>query len=195
MTPARLRVQRDRRCVRQLPCRPDADRLDPGRHRSSEVDLSRLTRLPAVSSDVTHGASFPGGAVVRYSQLSRPRQGNGSGFFVGVPTAIHILFVWVPAISTIALSFTEWDGLRLGTWKLLGFQNYWAVFTDLRWQVLPGAVQQRHPARVLVVLQRGRRAVRLPARQEHSRHARSTRASTSCRWCCRWRSSASSGRA
>ena len=64
----------------------------------------------------------------RYSQLSR-RDKATLGIFVGVPSAVHILFVWVPAISTIILSFTAWDGLRLWTWKFLGFRNYWTVFT------------------------------------------------------------------
>jgi multiple sugar transport system permease protein len=64
----------------------------------------------------------------RYSQLSR-RDKIALGIFVGVPTAVHIMFVWVPAISTVLLSFTKWDGLKLGTWKLIGFKNYWAVFT------------------------------------------------------------------
>ena len=71
---------------------------------------------------------LPKGRRRRYSQLSR-RDKIALGFFVGVPTVIHIMFVWVPAISTIVLSFTEWDGLKLGTWKLIGFSNYWSVFT------------------------------------------------------------------
>jgi ABC-type sugar transport system permease subunit len=49
--------------------------------------------------------------------------------FAGVPAAVHIIFVWVPALSTVVLSFTEWDGLELGTWKMTGFSNYWLVFT------------------------------------------------------------------
>ena len=64
----------------------------------------------------------------RYSQLSR-RDKIALTLFAGVPTVIHIVFVWVPAISTIVLSFTKWDGLKLGTWKLTGFSNYWSVFT------------------------------------------------------------------
>jgi multiple sugar transport system permease protein len=47
----------------------------------------------------------------------------------GVPTVIHVMFVWVPALITIFWSFTKWDGLKLGTWELIGFKNYWAVFT------------------------------------------------------------------
>jgi multiple sugar transport system permease protein len=64
----------------------------------------------------------------RYSQLSR-RDKIALTLFAGVPAVIHIMFVWVPALSTVALSFTDWDGLKLGTWKLTGFSNYWLVFT------------------------------------------------------------------
>jgi multiple sugar transport system permease protein len=64
----------------------------------------------------------------RYSQLSR-RDKIALALFAGVPTVIHIVFVWIPAICTIVLSFTEWNGLKLGTWKLTGFSNYWLVFT------------------------------------------------------------------
>ena len=64
----------------------------------------------------------------RFSQLSR-RDKIALWVFAGVPAAIHIIFVWVPALSTVVLSFTEWDGLELGTWKMTGFSNYWLVFT------------------------------------------------------------------
>ncbi|MEZ5258633.1 MAG: sugar ABC transporter permease [Ilumatobacteraceae bacterium] len=64
----------------------------------------------------------------RFTQLSR-RDKLTLWFFAGVPTVLHITFVWVPAICTVLLSFTKWDGLRLGTWKPIGFANYWAVFT------------------------------------------------------------------
>ena len=64
----------------------------------------------------------------RYSQLSR-RDKIALAVFAGVPTLIHIVFVWIPAICTVVLSFTDWDGLKLGTWRLTGFSNYWLVFT------------------------------------------------------------------
>jgi multiple sugar transport system permease protein len=79
-----------------------------------------------VSTDVTTAPRK--GRRRRYSQLSR-RDKIALSLFAGVPTVIHIVFVWVPAISTIVLSFTKWDGLKLGTWKLTGFSNYWSVFT------------------------------------------------------------------
>lgn len=50
--------------------------------------------------------------------------------FVGFPTALHILFVWVPAVCTILLSFTFWDGIGgLKDIKWVGFTNYRQVFT------------------------------------------------------------------
>jgi multiple sugar transport system permease protein len=80
-----------------------------------------------VSSEVS-AAPVGGRRRRRYSQLSR-RDKATLGVFVGVPSAVHILFVWVPAIATVVLSFTAWNGLKLGTWKWLGFRNYWQVFT------------------------------------------------------------------
>jgi multiple sugar transport system permease protein len=55
----------------------------------------------------------------------------------GVPTVVHVLFVWVPALITIAWSFTKWDGLKLGAWQVLGFRNYWAVFTIFKGKFFP----------------------------------------------------------
>ncbi len=64
----------------------------------------------------------------RYSQLSRGDKIT-LWLMAGIPTVIHIAFVWVPAFMTIALSFTKWDGLKLGSWQAIGFRNYWAIFT------------------------------------------------------------------
>jgi len=52
------------------------------------------------------------------------------GAFVGFPTVLHILFVWVPAICTILLSFTFWDGIGgLKNIHWVGFTNYRQIFT------------------------------------------------------------------
>ena len=64
----------------------------------------------------------------RYSQLSRSDK-VWLSLMVGVPSTIHIVFVWLPALSTIALSFTKWDGIDLGSWSAIGFKNYWAILT------------------------------------------------------------------
>ena len=81
---------------------------------------------PPVSTEATTAPRK--GRRRRYSQLSR-RDKIALSIFVGVPTFFHFVFVWVPTLSTVALSFTDWDGLKLGTWKLTGFSNYWLVFT------------------------------------------------------------------
>src|SRR4051794_20837261 len=48
----------------------------------------------------------------------------------GVPTLLLIAFVWFPALSSIGLSFTSWDGIGgIGTIKWVGFQNYDQIFT------------------------------------------------------------------
>lgn len=49
---------------------------------------------------------------------------------VGVPAFLHIVLVWFPALMTVGLSFTEWDNLApLSDIRLVGFQNYWYIFT------------------------------------------------------------------
>ena len=64
----------------------------------------------------------------RYSQLSRGDKIT-LWLMAGIPTLVHVVFVWVPAFMSISLSFTKWDGLKLGSWQLIGFRNYWAIFT------------------------------------------------------------------
>ena len=60
----------------------------------------------------------------RYSLLSR-RDKLTLGLMVGVPTFIHVLFVWVPTIASIVLSFTSWNGIGgLDKIKVVGLRNY-----------------------------------------------------------------------
>ena len=49
--------------------------------------------------------------------------------FVGVPTFLHIVMVWVPAIMTIMLSFTYWNGIQLSNIRWAGLNNYITIFT------------------------------------------------------------------
>lgn len=49
---------------------------------------------------------------------------------VGVPAAIHIVLVWIPALITGILSFAEWDNLQpVSAIEFVGFRNYWQIFT------------------------------------------------------------------
>jgi multiple sugar transport system permease protein len=51
------------------------------------------------------------------------------GLFLGVPTFLHVVWVWIPAIATIGLSFTYWNGVRISDIKWAGIANYKTIFT------------------------------------------------------------------
>lgn len=46
-----------------------------------------------------------------------------------VPAALHIAFVWVPALGTVVLSFTNWNGIRFDQLEWVGLRNYEQIFT------------------------------------------------------------------
>jgi ABC-type sugar transport system permease subunit len=57
---------------------------------------------------------------------------------IGIPAFLHIVLVWIPALSTVALSFTAWDNLTpLTEIQLVGFQNYWEIFTIFDSRLFP----------------------------------------------------------
>ena len=60
------------------------------------------------------------------------------GFFIGIPTFLHVALVWFPAIATILLSFTYWTGIRLEDITWAGFANYENIFfnTPIFWEAL-----------------------------------------------------------
>ena len=43
---------------------------------------------------------------------------------VGVPTLLVIWLVWLPALASVALSFTRWNGFRIDGIEWVGTQNY-----------------------------------------------------------------------
>jgi multiple sugar transport system permease protein/raffinose/stachyose/melibiose transport system permease protein len=47
---------------------------------------------------------------------------------VAIPTLIEATLVWFPAVGSIALSFTKWDGIRFSDIRNVGFKNYDYVF-------------------------------------------------------------------
>ena len=49
--------------------------------------------------------------------------------FIGVPAFLHIVWVWIPALLTIALSFTYWNGVQLSNIRWAGLANYDTIFT------------------------------------------------------------------
>jgi multiple sugar transport system permease protein len=60
----------------------------------------------------------------RYSVLTR-RDRITIGLMVGIPAFIHIFLIWVPAIGSVILSFTSWNGIGgLDKIRWIGFKNY-----------------------------------------------------------------------
>lgn len=64
------------------------------------------------------------------------------GAFIGLPTALHIILVWIPALATIALSFTYWTGIHFSDIRWAGLANYENIFqsTPLFWEALKNNV-------------------------------------------------------
>ncbi|MCO1578368.1 sugar ABC transporter permease [Crossiella sp. SN42] len=49
---------------------------------------------------------------------------------LGIPSLLHLGLVWFPALGSILLSFTEWDGIGgVGDIKFVGLQNYTDILT------------------------------------------------------------------
>ncbi|MFJ4914249.1 carbohydrate ABC transporter permease [Streptomyces sp. NPDC088726] len=71
----------------------------------------------------------------RTRQPRRPRRlGLSDRLFltviVGVPLLALLVFVWLPALASLALSFTQWDGLELSGIQWTGLDNYREIFTN-----------------------------------------------------------------
>lgn len=73
----------------------------------------------------------------RVTQLSRVDKLILS-IMVGVPTLLHVVLVWFPAIATLILSLTRWDGFQgVGDIRFIGFRNYWEIFTVFENKLVP----------------------------------------------------------
>ncbi|NUP45366.1 MAG: sugar ABC transporter permease [Streptomyces sp.] len=49
---------------------------------------------------------------------------------IGLPLLALLVFVWLPALASIALSFTTWDGIDLSDIHPTGIENYAQIFTN-----------------------------------------------------------------
>ncbi|MHA3704138.1 carbohydrate ABC transporter permease [Jatrophihabitans sp. YIM 134969] len=49
---------------------------------------------------------------------------------VGIPTLVELVLVWLPAVGSIGLSFTKWDGIDLSGIRSAGWSNYNYVVND-----------------------------------------------------------------
>jgi len=83
----------------------------------------------ATSTAATAATTTPSGRRRRRSVFSRSDR-IVLTFLIGVPTFIVIALVWVPAILSVILSFTSWNGIGgLSKIKFVGLRNYEQIFT------------------------------------------------------------------
>jgi len=89
---------------------------------SDRTARSASATPPAAAGGVA--SSLPAPRKKHYSLLTR-RDTITLWVMAGIPTLMVGVFILVPTISSILLSFTSWNGIGgLGTIKFAGLQNY-----------------------------------------------------------------------
>ncbi|MHC5795468.1 carbohydrate ABC transporter permease [Lacisediminihabitans sp. FW035] len=71
----------------------------------------------------------PGRLRRRYSLLTR-RDKIVLAVMVAIPTLIQLIFIWIPTVLSILLSFVRWNGLAFSDIRPAGTANYEFVFKD-----------------------------------------------------------------
>jgi ABC-type sugar transport system permease subunit len=71
----------------------------------------------------------PGRLRRRYSLLTR-RDKIVLAVMVAIPTLIQLVFIWIPTVLSILLSFVRWNGLAFSDIRPAGTANYEFVFKD-----------------------------------------------------------------
>ena len=94
--------------------------------------MTDLPDLPATGvSEPKHAGQRSAAAAqpVRRSRRRKVRRLTGRdkvvlSLMVGVPTLIQAVFVWIPMLLSVGLSFTRWNGLAVSDIKSAGWSNY-----------------------------------------------------------------------
>jgi ABC-type sugar transport system permease subunit len=85
------------------------------------------TTLGAIAP--ARGVKSPGRLRRRYSMLTR-RDKMVLAVMVAIPTLIQLIFIWIPTVLSILLSFVRWNGLAFSDIRPAGTANYEFVFKD-----------------------------------------------------------------
>lgn len=77
----------------------------------------------------TKVATRPAGRRRKVKRLTK-RDKAVLSLLVGIPLFVHVALVWLPALASVLLSFTKWDGIGLDTIHFTGFYQYVQAFTN-----------------------------------------------------------------
>jgi len=89
-----------------------------------------MATTPVLETDADAADTAPSAKV---SKSRRVRRLGGRDrlvltLMVGIPTLIEAVLVWFPAVGSVALSFTKWDGIDVSGIKSNGLNNYRYIF-------------------------------------------------------------------
>ncbi len=87
-----------------------------------------LSALAEHNDDTPTPATPRGRGGRRYSLLTSSDRSTITAM-TAIPAALHIALVWIPALGTFLLSFTNWNGVRWSSLKWVGLRNYKQLFT------------------------------------------------------------------
>ena len=94
--------------------------------------MAEPTTTPAApaSVDARAGAKAAVRRRRRYSLLTRHDKLILS-LMVGIPLGLDLLLIWLPAVASVGLSFTNWSGIApITSDDIVGFKNYQNLFTS-----------------------------------------------------------------
>ncbi len=90
----------------------------------------RADTTPAPAQSVGAGPSVLTAVRRRYSLLTTGDK-IVLGLMVGIPTILDIVFIWLPTVASIGLSFTDWRGVgAITAQNWVGLKNYIFLFTQ-----------------------------------------------------------------
>jgi multiple sugar transport system permease protein len=91
--------------------------------------VARTTSVSPAAADAPTAGDLVSTRTGRYNVLTRYDR-RVLMLMVGVPLLLDVLLIWWPTLSSIVLSFTNWDGVGdVGPQNFIGLKNYQFMFT------------------------------------------------------------------
>ena len=86
---------------------------------------------PAPATEASGAGALASVSRARRYSLLTGRDKLVLGLMVGIPTAFDLVFIWLPAVASILLSFTNWRGIGgISASNWVGLTNYVNLFTQ-----------------------------------------------------------------